>query len=87
MITQAILTIIFGLLNTVFGVFPAPDDINILNPINEAYASILPYLKIANGFFPVDKLVIILSIIFGIETFILVFRGLNWTYDKVRGSG
>lgn len=85
MITNLILNVFFMFLTAIISILP--NALDLPPAYYSALDTISPYLNLMNSFFPVDILFDVLAIIFSFYTFLYSFKFLNWTLNKLRGSG
>lgn len=85
MIFQALINIIFSVLDFIIGLLPDPTSLP--DEMSDAFTQIASYLKKVNHYLPMETIFSIIGLIFAIETGLLLFTVFNWLYNKVRGSG
>lgn len=82
MITEALLNLFFGLLNTIFGLLPAlefPFDDEIASSIT----TLADYVMKANQFIPVNHIFIVTSAVIGLPIFKFMFFCVNWIIRRI----
>lgn len=55
--------------------------------ITDAIEHLTPLWSSFNGFFPITEIFTVIGWVLVVETAILSFKALNWTFNKIRGSG
>lgn len=86
MLTNAILITLASVLNAVIGILPLAQSLP--NEIDTAISFIANQMGQWSSFFPfVGTFFTVLLLVITIEGFIFLYGGVNWTLNKVRGSG
>ena len=85
MLSEFLIGIIIGLVNFFLFFIPNFNGFNIEQ--NSAIESWIGYLKQANTIFPIDTLLVVLSLAIGIELIILGWRTIEWALSKIWPTG
>jgi len=86
MLTNAILLTLAAVLNSIVNLLPR--GASLPTNIDSALQFVANQIAGMNSFFPfVSTMVAILILMLTIEGFIFLYGGVNWTINKLRGSG
>lgn len=86
MLTNAVLITLAGAINGLIGLLPLGQDLPI--QVDSAMSAIFDRMAEWTSFFPfLETLLAVLLIVITIEGFIFLYGSVNWTINKLRGSG
>jgi len=85
MITQILLDVLFRFFGMLLLLLPGYPGLP--TEVNEAIETFAEAMNGLNSLLPIDTLIQILGITLTIEGAIFLWRAINWTINKVRGSG
>jgi hypothetical protein len=85
MITDALITIVVGILNGIFSLVPnfAGSDPLAVSGITGIGTKLGSAVGLVNNYFPVSVLAVCLGITFAIKTFGSVWAVMTWLYDRL----
>lgn len=85
MIFEVVLNLFFLVFSSAINLLPAGSALP--SDISSALSSFSSYFSMANSFLPVSTLFSIVALGITFEAGILIFKFVNWSINKLRGSG
>jgi len=83
MITNAILNIIYFLLNLLLTPIKLLSNVTVNSNFVSSIGNVSSYLNNLNNFFPITTLITVMFLIFGIELSILTYKFIMWAIKRL----